>query len=71
MLMNAFFYYLNSAFVNVPSKLVTGIPLKQLNFKPTVAKIFRFPVTFVLMQWWAFETVSCPRDQTLNEDKYM
>ena len=26
------------------------------------------PLTFVFAQWWAFETVFVPRDQTLNED---
>ena len=26
-------------------------------------------VTFVFLQWWAFENVAVPRDQTLDEDK--
>jgi len=25
-------------------------------------------ITFVFAQWWAFENVFVPRDQTLNED---
>jgi hypothetical protein len=35
----------------------------------TLHKKMPLPPTFVFAQWWDFENVFVPRDQTLNEDR--
>jgi hypothetical protein len=42
---------------------------KFSNFLPQFFRPDALRPTFVFAQWWAFENVFVPRDQTLNEDK--
>ena len=41
----------------------------NLDDRRAVACVPRLCITFVFLQWCAFEAASCPRHQTLNEDK--